>query len=85
MSGGHFNYLQKRYEWEDAIEEIQKCIDENPYDFDLAVIDNFRAGLEHIKKAQIYLQRIDWLISGDDGEESFLKRLHEDLSELNAT
>ena len=82
MSGGHFNYLQTRYEWEDAIEEIQKCIDENPYDFDLAVIDNFRTGIEHIKKAQIYLQRIDWLISGDDGEETFLKRLHEDLSGL---
>ena len=26
---------------------------------------------------------VDWLVSGDDGEESFLKRLKEDLDQLN--
>ena len=75
--------LDKIEKW--TIEEIEKCINENPYEFDTAVIDNFIAGLEHIKKAKIYLQRIDWLISGDDGEQSFLERLHDELSVLNAT
>jgi hypothetical protein len=28
------------------------------------------------------MQRMDWLLSGDDGEESFLKRLDEDLKKL---
>jgi hypothetical protein len=32
--------------------------------------------------AQIYAQRIDWLISGDDGEDSFRERLKEDLEKL---
>jgi hypothetical protein len=42
-------------------------------------IEEFKKGVELIKQAQIYMQRIDWLLSGDDGEESFLKRLKEDL------
>ena len=36
-----------------------------------------------LKRAEIYAQRIDWFLSGDDGEESFLKRLKEELDELN--
>lgn len=34
------------------------------------------------KKAYIYAQRIDWLLSGDDGEKSFHKRLKEELQQL---
>jgi len=37
-------------------------------------------GIELLKKAQIYAQRIDWLLSGDDGEDTFHKRLSQDLS-----
>jgi hypothetical protein len=29
------------------------------------------------------MQRIDWLWSGDDGNESFLRRLKDDLQKLN--
>lgn len=36
-----------------------------------------------IKKAKIYLDRIDWLLAGDDGEDSFLKRIVEDLEKAN--
>ena len=43
------------------------------------VIKEFKKSIEIISKAQIYLQRLDWLLSGDDSEESFLKRLKEDL------
>ena len=44
------------------------------------VIEEFKKGKEIIEKAQIYMQRIDWLLSGDDGEESFLRRLKEELN-----
>ena len=47
------------------------------------VIEEFKKGAEIIAKAQIYMQRIDWLLSGDDGEDSFLKRLKEDLEKLS--
>ena len=35
-----------------------------------------------LKKAYVYAQRIDWLLSDDDGEESFHKRLKEELDNL---
>jgi hypothetical protein len=52
------------------------------YDYSDEVIMKFKEGIEALKKAYVYAQRIDWLLSGDDGEESFLRRLEEDLEEL---
>jgi hypothetical protein len=46
------------------------------------VIEEFKNGVEVIGKAQVYLQRMDWLLSGDDGEESFIRRLKKDLDNL---
>lgn len=88
MSGGRFDYLQYRFtEIVDVIE--QEIIDNNaeprpkdwfePNNFREETIAEFKKGIEYIKKAQIYVQRIDWLLSGDDGEESFLKSLKEEL------
>ena len=50
--------------------------------YDDEVIEEFKKGVECLNKAYIYAQRIDWLLSGDDGEESFLRRLREELNEL---
>ena len=47
-------------------------------------IEEFKKGIEAIKLAQVYMQRIDWLLSDDDGEESFHKRLKEDLDEIRS-
>ena len=46
------------------------------------VVAEFKKGLLALKEAYIYAQRIDWLLSGDDGEESFLTRLKNDLNDL---
>jgi hypothetical protein len=43
------------------------------------VIEKFKEAVEVLKKAYTYAHRIDWLLSGDDGEESFLRRLKEEL------
>ena len=53
------------------------------YKYPDEVIEKMKEGIKVLKKAQIYAQRIDWLLSGDDGEESFLRRLEEELNELN--
>ena len=50
------------------------------YKYPDEVIEKMKEGVEILKKAEIYAQRIDWLLSGDDGEESFLRRLEEDLN-----
>jgi hypothetical protein len=38
--------------------------------------------IELLRKATVYVNRIDYLICGDDGEENFLRRLKEDLNKL---
>jgi hypothetical protein len=52
------------------------------YKYPDEVIEKMKEGIEVLKRAQIYAHRIDWLLSGDDGEESFLKRLEEELNKL---
>lgn len=45
-------------------------------------IAEFKNAIWILKKAYIYAQRIDWLLSGDDGEKSFHERLKEELQQL---
>lgn len=54
----------------------------NGYGYSKETIKEFKKAVKYLKKAQIYAQRIDWLLSGDDGEETFHKRLKEDLEKL---
>lgn len=42
----------------------------------------FKDGILVLKKAYIYAQRIDWFLSGDDGDDSLRERLAEELKEL---
>lgn len=43
----------------------------------------FKEASKALEKAFIYAQRIDWFLSGDDGEEYFKKRLEEELEDYN--
>ncbi|MDE6534560.1 MAG: hypothetical protein K2K82_00960 [Muribaculaceae bacterium] len=54
----------------------------NLYEYSPETISEFKKGLNLLRKAYIYAQRIDWLLSGDDGEESFHERLKDELTEL---
>lgn len=45
-------------------------------------INEFKTAVRTLRMAQVYAQRIDWLICGDDGEESFHKRLSENLANI---
>ena len=54
----------------------------NRCNYSKETIKEFKKGLAILRKAYIYAQRIDWFLSGDDGEESFHKRLKEDLDNL---
>ena len=92
MSGGHFNY--KQYDIGHIADEVEQIIIDNDsteedeygdiegYHFTPEIIDEFKQGLKILRQAQVYAQRIDWLVSGDDGPESFLKRLQHDLEQL---
>ena len=54
----------------------------NSYKYSKETIKEFKKGLAILKKAYVYAQRIDWLLSADDGEESFHRKLKEDLDNL---
>lgn len=45
-------------------------------------IQIFKDAVKILRKAAIYANRIDWLLSGDDGEKSLKERLEEELKEL---
>ena len=42
--------------------------------------EEFERAIEFLKKGYIYAHRIDWFLSGDDGEETFHERLKEELN-----
>ena len=77
-------YLEDRYADKEEEEYVRthKHTLINRYNFSNETIKEFKKGLSILRKAYVYAQRIDWLMSGDDGEESFHKRLKEDLEEL---
>ena len=52
------------------------------YKYPDEVIEKMKEAVNALKIAQIYAQRVDWLLSGDDGEESFLSRLEDELKKL---
>lgn len=54
----------------------------NYMEYNKETIKEIKKGMDLLRKAYVYAQRIDWLRSCDDGEESFHKRLKEDLEEL---
>ena len=43
------------------------------------VQERMRHAIKALKIAKVYAQRVDWYLSGDDGEESFLERLDKEL------
>jgi hypothetical protein len=53
------------------------------YKYPDEVIERFKLAVKYLRIAEVYAHRIDWLLSGDDGEESFIERLDEDLRKLN--
>lgn len=91
MSGGHFDY--KQYDIGRIADEIKHLIEINNseeldqwgyrmgYDYTPETISRFEMAVLYLRLAQIYTHRIDWLVSSDDGEDSFHERLEHDLNE----
>jgi hypothetical protein len=81
MSGGHFDYNQYRIQnIADHIEQLVAANDtEQGFQFSPEVVAQFRNAVSMLRIAQIYAQRVDWLVCGDDGEQQFLERLDSDL------
>lgn len=92
MSGGHFNYDQ--YKITQMIEEIKQLVLNNDNtemdrwgdpvgrNYPPEVIEKFVEAAHILKTAFIYANRIDYLVSCDDSEESFLRNLETELRKI---
>lgn len=91
MSGGYFDYSE--YHIGTIVDDIEKLVNggTNVDEYYSKEYKNYsdetkqelKNALEILRKAEVYAHRIDWLLSGDDGEESFHKNLKEDLDNLS--
>ena len=77
MSGGHFDYIQ--YRITDAAEEIRSIIAENSYGYTVETLAKFKVAADTVDKASKMLQRVDWLVCSDDGEDNFHTRWEQEL------
>jgi hypothetical protein len=91
MSGGYFYGQCRIGEIADSINKLIASNDDtskNRYGdtigrgYSPATIAEFTAAVKRLRIAEIYAQRVDWLVSGDDGEDSFHRRLADDLAGL---
>jgi len=76
MSGGYFDYEQGRMQ--SMADRLASVIETND-EFSQETLAEFLKGLVLLRAAAVYLERIDFLLSSDDSEETFHKRLKEDL------
>lgn len=89
MSGGTFDYDQFRIvQIHETIEShISKQGTETGYGgtyetYEPEVLKRLEDAIKCLKMAYVYAQRVDYLLAGDDGQESFLERLESDLKKL---
>lgn len=95
MSGGNWDYMQ--YQFTRVINDITDAIEKNGkkredrdfewqseyyFEYSEETIKKFKEARLSIAEAQEHIQRLDWLFSDDDGEDSYLKRLDDNLKEI---
>lgn len=88
MSGGYFEF---QYRIDDIAVEIDKLIASNNDDtvtdwgfpinhgFPPEVLEKFKETAHNLKRCSEMVSRIDYLVEGDDGVESFLRRWNEEV------
>ena len=85
MSGGHFDYDQ--YHIGEIADAIELLIEYNLHKdehgcYSAETLDRFVEAVKALRIAEVYAHRVDWLVSGDDGEDEFHYRLQLDLKEI---
>ena len=93
MNGGYFDY--KDYHINDIANKIQHYLidtnedetlnrgeDQNGRFLKPEIIAKFQEAVLVLRIAAVAAHRIDWYMSGDDGEETFLKQWDEEIENL---
>ena len=89
MSGGYFDYDQ--YRIDSVADSINRAIETNDDEpgyhwsgrvgrgYSPETIARFREAVATLNRASAMAHRVDWLLSGDDSEESFHRRWNEEI------
>lgn len=85
MSGGYFRYAQHHIQ--QIADDIRLIVelehsDAASHDLSDEALGKFLAAAKALEIAYAYAHEIDYLLSGDTGEESFIDRLNERLEGL---
>lgn len=72
--------------WDFFMREKYNETHEQPmnYAFPEEVLRRMEEAIYALRRAYIYAHRVDYLVCGDDGEESFMERLKKELAELDS-
>lgn len=83
---------RKPYEWDELDDYDRSKYSKREYaelkdkplhgDWSEETIAHMKDAAKVLNRAAIYAKRLDYLLSGDDGEESFIRRLDDELAEL---
>jgi hypothetical protein len=87
MSGGYFDYRQ--YQCEEMADRVERLIASNGKpnewgdvrNYPEDILARFQMTVDALRRVEAMLTRVDWLVSGDDGEDSFRRRWAEDVGE----
>jgi len=84
MSGGHFDYQQHRFN--DVADEIERVLGPMEPDAyipdgieDAGIREKFMETLHECRRCAEMVQRVDWLLSGDDGPDCFRRRWEKEV------
>ena len=77
MSGGAFNYQQDSLFW--LAHEVESLTKQS-LGYSEETLEKFSLAVKRLRQAAEMVQRIDWLISSDDSEESFHERWEETVT-----
>ncbi len=80
MSGGNLDYFYSRFD--EPLEKISKEIKWGKNKWSPEVLLEFQNALKCLKIAQVYSHDVEWLLSGDYSDDSFLESIKEELEEL---
>lgn len=74
-------YLIKEGDYEDWVDGYEDTCYYGP-EYSKKTLAKFRKAVKLLHEAYVYAHRIDWLLCGDDGEDTFHERLKHDLDKL---
>lgn len=75
---------RSRWDYSERQEFLETKRQPMNYAFPDPILRRMEEAVYALRRAAIYAQRTDYLISGDDGEDSFESRLQKELSKLDS-